>query len=184
MKMSRRKQGDESGSINIDAALFPFGPPKLDSEKDRMFDLYKIMVTSSESLVGRRQGLNTFFLTLNGVLISAIGLFVRIHGQAKVTSSAVFTLSLVGFVLANAWKSLITSFGQLNRGKFEVISRIEQLLPVAIFAAEWKALAEGKNPKIYRTFTDKEVWVPKIFTYIYLMVMAISLSIAIGFWTP
>ncbi len=47
----------------IDADLFPQGIPTDDKQIDRMFELYKIMVTSSEALVGRRQGVNTFFLT-------------------------------------------------------------------------------------------------------------------------
>lgn len=78
-------------------------------------------------------------------------------------------LALTGVVLAMAWRSLIRSAGQLNTGKFVVINRIEKLLPVAVYLAEWKALEEGKNPSKYQTFTSRETWVPTTFQVIYIV---------------
>jgi hypothetical protein len=62
----------------------------------------------------------------------------------------VAVLAVAGVILCAAWRSLITSFGQLNRGKFQVINTIELYLKAAIYAAEWEALGRGENPKIYR----------------------------------
>jgi hypothetical protein len=148
---------------SIDAQLFPNGLPKNEEERDRLFELYKIMVTSSENLVDRRQGVNTFFLTINGAVVTAAGLILSLKSHGRVEAAGLLVLTITGAILALAWRSLITSFGQLNTGKFTVINRIEEEFPAAIYAAEWKALEEGTNPKKYRTFTSREVWVPNAF---------------------
>lgn len=168
----------------IENELFPKGLPSSGPESDLVFDLYKLMVASSESLVERRQGVNTFFLTLNGALVSGMGLVVGKHGQSKLIALGILTLSLVGMVLAYAWRSLLTSFGQLNTGKFKVINRLEKFLPAAIYAAEWKALGEGKQPKLYRSFTERESWIPLLFFIVYFLAGLGSGIFVAGAWKP
>jgi hypothetical protein len=82
-------------------------------------------------------------------------------------------LAIAGAILCAAWRSLITSFGQLNRGKFQVINTIERPLKAAIYAAEWEALGRGEDPKVYRSFTSREIWVPNALLALY-MVTAIA----------
>jgi len=140
--------------------LAPQGQEALHADQDRVFELYKLMVTSSEALVARRQGVNTFFLTANGALLTGIGLVIKAASSIRIVAAGVLVLAFTGALLSYAWKSLLTSFGQLNKGKFAVINRLERELPAAIYSAEWKALAEGQNPSIYRSFTSREVWAP------------------------
>ena len=147
----------------FDSNLFPRGLPKTQEDRDRLFELYKIMVASSEGLVARRQGVNTFFLTINGAILTAAGLVLGLKGHNRVEAGGLIVLSIAGAILALAWRSLLTSFGQLNTGKFRVINRIEQEFPAAIYLAEWKALGEGKDRRKYRTFTSREVWAPWAF---------------------
>jgi hypothetical protein len=52
------------GGRPIDATHFPNGIPASEPDLARTVELYKLMVASSESLVARRQGVNTFFLTI------------------------------------------------------------------------------------------------------------------------
>jgi hypothetical protein len=158
--------------------LFPNGPPKDGTEIQQAFELYKMMVGSSEGLVSRRQSVNTFFLTMNGALLTACGLIVQ--GSAGHTLSAwgVFVLALAGIILCIAWRSLITSFGQLNRGKFRVINAIETHLRAAIYAAEWEALGRGEDPKTYRSFTSREIWVPNALIVLYLIAGAAAVLFA------
>lgn len=89
-------------------------------------------------------------------------------------------LTIAGAVRALAWRGLIRSFGQLNTGTFAVINRIEEILPVAVYLAEWRALEEGKNPKKYRTYTSREVWTPNAFVWIYCASTAVALLVASG----
>ena len=160
----------------FDGDLFPKGMPTEPKEFDRLFDLYKLMVASSESLVARRQGVNTFFLTINGALLTAGGFILSNGRNQQWGLAAVAVLMFTGLFLSSVWNGLIRSFGQLNSGKFKVINRIEQLFPAAIFLAEWKALGEGKQPSVYRTFTSGETWVPRALRAAYLIAALVTVS--------
>jgi len=168
----------------IDDDLFPTGVPTEEQQVERMFDLYKIMVASSEALVGRRQGVNTFFLTINGAVLTAAGLILSNGNDHRLQAAGLLVLTVTGAILSGAWNSLLLSFGQLNKGKFAVINRIERLFPVAIFDAEWKALGEGKNSKVYRTFSSREVWPPRTFFGVYAIATVAELLVVLGVWNP
>lgn len=158
--------------------LFPSGPPATESELAQALDLYKIMVESSEELVSRRQGANTFFLTINGALLTASTLIVQTFDGNKLGALGIAVLAGAGAILCATWRSLITSFGQLNRGKFQVINTIERYLKAAIYAAEWEALGRGEDPKLYRSFTSREIWVPTVLFTIYISAGVIALLVA------
>lgn len=160
--------------------LFPSGLPKTEAQSKEVLDLYKIMVGSSESLVQRRQAVNTFFLTINGALLTASGLIVQSSQNEQMGAWGVAVLAVAGLILCGAWRSLITSFGQLNRGKFKVINTIERHLKSAIYAAEWEALGRGEDPKIYRSFTSREIWVPTAMLTLHGITLATCLLVAFG----
>jgi hypothetical protein len=164
----------------FDEVLFPNGAPTSEDDLARTVELYKLMVASSESLVARRQGVNTFFLTINGAILTASGLIISNQSDARLQAVGIAVLAGTGAILALAWRSLIRSFGQLNTGKFAVINRIESILPVAVYLAEWKALEEGRNPKKYRTFTSREVWTPWTFFIIYCGSTVLAVLVASG----
>lgn len=187
--MRFRRRAAEHTSVSgeeIWKALVQGGKENFDPTRhgDQLFDLYKLMVASSEALVARRQGVNTFFLTANGALLTGIGLLVQKHGADRLTALAVLTLALTGGILVIAWRSLLVSFGQLNTGKFQVINRLEELLPAAIYSAEWKALGEGRNPAVYRSFTSRELWAPNASIAIYGIAALVCLVIGLTGWTP
>ncbi|WP_158672670.1 RipA family octameric membrane protein [Mycobacterium colombiense] len=158
-----------NSSSTFDATLFPNGIPQTEEGISKIIDLYKLMVASSEALVNRRQGVNTFFLTANGAIVTAAGLLLGNGTTHEFRNWGMLALAVTGWVLTAAWKSLIKSAGQLNKGKFAVINRIEEILPAAVYLAEWKALDEGNNPKKYRSFTSRETWVPTVFQWIYVL---------------
>jgi len=55
----------------------------------------------------------------------------------------------------------------MNSGKFKVIRQIEQNLPLALYDYEWKILGEGKNKKVYYSFSHIELLIPWVFGIIY-----------------
>jgi len=180
-----RKAADElgyaEGSRGLFAEiLFPSGPPRNEAETQEALDLYKIMVESSESLVRRRQGVNTFFLTMNGALLTALGVIVQTSGGERLAWIGIAVLAIAGAILCAAWRSLIVSFGQLNRGKFQVINTIERYLKAAIYAAEWEALGRGEDPKTYRSFTSREIWVPNALLVLHVLAAVAALLFAGG----
>lgn len=169
---------------SIDSKLIN-NTPDSDAEKVKiLLDQYKLMISTSESLISRRQTANTFFLTANGVLISAIGYLIGKFIDINVPLYFLILLPIVGALICYAWYRLLDSYGQLNKGKFEIINRLENLLPARLFTAEWKALGEGRNPKIYRTFTRAEGLVPKIFIFLYLIYIIAIIAIALYYKIP
>ena len=183
-----RLASDQSGQSRASRplftdVLFPSGPPDGDADTKQALDLYKIMVDSSEGLVSRRQSVNTFFLTMNGALLTASGIIVQSSGGNRLSGLGVAVLAVAGAILCAAWRSLITSCGQLNRGKFQVINTIERYLKAAIYAAEWEALGRGENPKIYRSFTSREIWVPTALLVLHLLTAVAAVLVAVGFIT-
>lgn len=180
-----RRAAEESGRHRASRpyfgeVLFPSGPPHSQAETRQAFELYKIMVDSSEGLVSRRQGVNTFFLTMNGALLTASGIIVQSSDGDRLSGAGVAVLAVAGAILCAAWRSLIISFGQLNRGKFQVINTIERYLKAAIYAAEWEALGRGEDPKVYRSFTSREIWVPNALLVLYILTALVAVLFATG----
>jgi hypothetical protein len=118
---------------------------------------------------------------MNGALLTASGLIVKTSGGDRLSALGIFVLALAGAILCGAWRSLITSFGQLNRGKFQVINTIERYLNTAIYAAEWEALGRGENPKVYRSFTSREIWVPNALLVLHILAAVVALLVASGY---
>ena len=155
-----------------------------EENRKEYFELYKVMVESSEALVARRQGVNTFFLTINGVLLTAIGLFIQGGGRLQLQAGGISILAVAGSSLCFAWRTLLISFGQLNTGKFIIINAMEEELSAAIYTAEWQALGRGEDPSVYRSFTTRETWVPILLGMTYLLTIIVAGLIWAGLWTP
>ena len=129
----------------------------------RLLTQYRLFVETSEALSARRQVVNTFFLSVNSIVLAAAGLLLRDDKFSDLESIALTCLSFGGAVLSFVWWRLISSFQQLSKGKFDVIHALERRLPARIFAAEWVALGFGKDPKKYKPFTVTEKTTPLVF---------------------
>ena len=136
-------------------------------EIEVLMEQYKLFVDTSERVVARRQVVNTFFLSVNTLALSAVGLVVTEIQTSPLVAIGVVAILIAATMLCVAWKTLVRSYAQLNRGKFAVINRLEDRLPAALFRAEWAALGEGKDPKRYKPFTHTEALVSSIFMVIY-----------------
>ena len=136
-------------------------------EFEALIEQYKLFVGTSERLVARRQVVNTFFLSVNTLALSAVGLMAKEVQTSPLVAIGVVAISIAAIVLCVAWKTLVRSYAQLNRGKFAVIDRLEDRLLAALFRAEWAALGAGKDPKSYKPFTHTEAVVSNIFMVIY-----------------
>jgi hypothetical protein len=137
--------------------------------QEHLFEQYKVFVNAADQVSTRRNVANTFFLTLHTIIVTVIG-FVYEKGTS-LTSRWVIVFPLVAILaLCYTWWRLIKSYRQLNTAKYKIIGEYETKLPSSPYwSAEWKALGEGKNPKLYRPLTDIETWVPPIFAGLYII---------------
>lgn len=129
-----------------------------------LLEQYKLYVEMADRISQRRGVANTFFLTFNTAIVGALA-SVYEHVPAKV-AVALFAAAMV---LTVAWGLLLRSYRNLNSAKFKVIGLMEERLPAgAYYAAEWKALGEGKDLKKYIPLSVVETIVPLTFMVIYL----------------
>lgn len=149
-------------------------------ELEVLMEQYKLFVDTSERLVARRQVVNTFFLTANTLALSAVGLVAKEVQTSPLVAIVVVAISIAAIVLCIAWKTLVRSYAQLNRGKFDVIDCLEDRLPAALFRAEWAALGEGNDPKRYKPFTHTEAVVSNIFMVIYGLAALLTVAWLVG----
>lgn len=86
-----------------------------------------------------------------------------------------FFVSACGLTICYYWYRLINSYAGLNRGKFEIIHKMEKQLPVQLFADEWTVLGEGKNKKKYHPVTELEMRIPWVFGTLYVVLFIWSI---------
>jgi len=159
---------------NVSKILFRKSPEEYG---DRYYadyvEIYKLYVASADSISGRRQLANSFFLTLNTALLAFLGYTKPSFAQP--ISRLSLLVAIAGIVLCYTWYRLIRSYKGLNSGKFKVIHLIEKNLPIAPYDAEWEAVGRGNDPKKYKPFTHIELYVPWVFVVIYGIVLLVFL---------
>lgn len=147
-------------------------PSKVDPS---VLDLYKLAVEMADRVSARRTTANGFFLTLHAAVITAVG-FARPTDAAAGRAFAAIITAIAGIALCFAWWLLLRSYRDLNRAKFDVINMLEEQLPVAIFADEWKALKKEEPVPWWRgAYTEQgfvERTIPVVFAVIYLGAIA------------
>jgi len=136
--------------------------------KEHLLAQYQLYVENMEKISDRRQNANNYFITINTVLISFMGVLL----QTKLFESIPWVKSLValvGIIICVVFWFLLRSYKQLNTGKFKVIHELEQKLPASIYDYEWKILGEGKDKKLYFPFSHIEMVIPWIFGIVYVI---------------
>lgn len=169
---------DESGErrTELNKFLYRVSPDKYNGEyQNNLLEQYKLYVQMADKISERRQSSNSFFLTINTTLIAFLGLVARpdVGSSPDVTANPplpwVLIVSAAGVMLCYTWYRLVRSYNGLNAGKFEVVHTIESRLPSSPYDAEWKAVGEGKDPKLYLPFTHVEVRIPWVFAALYVL---------------
>ncbi len=140
------------------------------------FELYKLMIESSESLIQRRQKTNAFFITAIGSLLAIAGLLVKTEAISAGSVGILYGFSVVGMLLCNSWRNLIDNYGKLNKAKFDVILRLEKDLSAQIYSAEWVSLGKGLRPSKYKSFTSTEKHVPLFFGLLIVVLTLIAVA--------
>lgn len=136
--------------------------------REHLFEQYKLYVESIEKTSERRQHANSYFITINTALISLIGLSFQIK-IFETLAGVKSILALVGIIVCIVFWYLIRSYKQLNTGKFDVVHKIEEHLPLALYKYEWEVLGKGKDNKKYYPFSHIELIIPWVFGIIYAL---------------
>jgi hypothetical protein len=139
---------------------------------DHVMDQYKLYVEMTDRMSARRAATNTFFLTVNTLLVSMLGVFL---GTALATAAFrewwLMVFGVVGMLFCLAWWRLVSGYRYLSLGKFLVIKAIEVRLPLALYEMEEKILGGPDSTRQYRPLTNMETRIPFIFGFIYSLIL-------------
>jgi hypothetical protein len=161
----------------VDAEQF-YGDDPTDYQS-ALLEQYKIYVEMADRISQRRGLTNTFFLTLNTAIFTAIGVF----WEHKPSGDVWWLLLPLTVLLAQcgAWYSLLRSYRLLNAAKYDVIGVMEERLPASpYYRAEWTALGEGKDWRKYWPLSYIERLIPILFGVLYILGFAALVELSRG----
>ena len=136
-----------------------------------LIEQYKVLLSTSESLIERRQKLTTTYLSIFSALLPIISTMLTF--PYTFLQLGAFFVSIICIILCCSWRSTIISYGKSNRAKFAILEEIEKQLPVAMFASEWLALKRITTK--YKSFTNRETLIPIVFIVIYSIFSILSI---------
>lgn len=141
-----------------------------DSFRDHLLEQYKLYVASAEQISERRVSANNYLLTVNAFLVTLYSLLAA----SKYMSAWASLVPIAGFLVAFTWRRIITSYKDLNTVKFKVIHELEQQMPAALYAYEWRKAEEGRG-KAYHPLSHLERWIPVVFMILYAVLAVVGL---------
>ena len=139
--------------------------------ENHLFEQYKLYVEMADRVSARRMLANSFFAGVHTTL--TVAFTVLLKEKVLQSSLLIFVPFFALILLCYLWWSIVNSYRQLNSGKYNVVLVLEEMLPVAPYHAEWIALGEGKDKKLYQPLTHMEKWVPVCFGALYLVLTLI-----------
>lgn len=140
-----------------------------DSNQELLFNQYELYLNSVEKNSDRRNSAVKLYITINAWLLSFMG--VIIQTTKFNTLATVLPILIVWISISVIFFYLIRSYKQLNTGKFELIHKIEEKLPLNLYAYEWVVLGEGKDKNKYFPFSHIEKRLPIILGGIYSLLL-------------
>jgi hypothetical protein len=155
------------------------GPPAyadgLDKYQAAVLEQYRIFVEIADRVSARRGVANTFFLTLNTVVLTTLTVLWR---DRPGNAAGYLVVPLCALLLqCGAWFWLLRSYRQLSAAKSLVIGALEERLPASPYwRAEWSALGEGRDLARYWPLTRLEQWIPVSFALVYVLAFVVALA--------
>jgi hypothetical protein len=142
-----------------------------------LLEQYNIMVQSWESLIERRQTVNTVYTTANSALLAAIGLMLSSVDKMGYlwAAAGVTVIAFLGTVLSVNWRRTIISYGLLSRAKYKVVSALESYMPAQLFDTEWSIL----DTKRYVSTTDMDKQTAFFFIVLFCAIFLVSAGFTI-----
>jgi len=155
--------------------LFPAGVPTDDAKRSLVLEQYKQMLQTIESLEARRQTLHTFFMSINTLLLAAIGLIAKESLNQPGVTVGIMLLAVLGVEFSSCWLAQIRSYEAVLKSKWTVFNDLERAMPSRPFGEEYALLDSG-----FVSFTKIECRVPKAFRLAYALVVLVGVLLTAG----
>ncbi|HAT68373.1 MAG: hypothetical protein A2481_03180 [Candidatus Yonathbacteria bacterium RIFOXYC2_FULL_47_9] len=162
---TNKKQGHQHiCDINLDArGVDEYGS----SYKEHFLEQYKILIQGIDYTSKWKHIVNNYFLTINTILLAAIGLSAA-RDQVAMPAVTHQIVPAIGVFVAIAWWITVRGYNDVLEAKFSILHCVEERLPLALYKTEWEILkAFYKNPN---RLARVDASVPIIFATLYLLV--------------
>lgn len=141
------------------------------TDNKTLVEQYRMLLSTSESLIERRQKLTTTYLTIFSALLPVLTFMLSQKMIFMNIGCAI--ISLISILLCFSWRSAIDSYGKSNAAKFAILEEMEKQFPASMFASEWVVLK--KTTSRYRSYTSRETLIPLLFVAVYALFMVVSI---------
>ncbi|MBM7438105.1 hypothetical protein OG524_19450 [Streptomyces sp. NBC_01520] len=130
-----------------------------------VLEQYKVYVESADRASARRNVANTFFLTVNGLLLTLFGAAAA-SGVREAPAVGVVCVVVAALCQCVVWWAQARSYRRLGSAKWAVVAELELRLPaLAYSSAEWGTALPSRG---YTPLTRIEQWVPVVFAALHL----------------
>lgn len=166
---SKREEIEREEESICQATIFSlsedaYGP----AYRDHFFQQYKLFIESVNYVSELKLKLNTFFLTVNTALITAIGL--SFSAQQRISPSVWhFLLPLAGILISFIWWGVTYSYKQRNVIKLRIIHCLEDRLPLSLYKTEWYLMEKNHSSLLKKFLFRIDLVIPFVFLAYYLL---------------
>ena len=125
-------------------------------DKQYLIEFYKSFSETAESLLGRRQSMNSFFASANAALITVgATVFALSEGENTIPKILILiAISIPGIALNVTWINLINSLRINHKAKISVLSGIEKAFGASLYDDEWKKMKNEYNKNSSKEVND------------------------------
>ncbi|PIP86738.1 hypothetical protein COV42_00730 [Candidatus Campbellbacteria bacterium CG11_big_fil_rev_8_21_14_0_20_44_21] len=141
--------------------------------RDHYLKQYQIYVNSIGHTSDARQKFNSYFLTLNTLLLTALGFsfsqevpFIQNGGQVAIP--------FIGIMICFIWWAIVFSYKQRSIVKQKIINYVEENLPLSLYGVEWEIL-KTKHQGFKYHFFRISLLIPWAFILLYVFIIIFSL---------
>ncbi len=168
------------------------------SDTETYLEIYKLQMNVITNTSDRRINVNRYYILALSVFVLALSVIVRGGGtlaeifnvQIKEVLNSTFIgrsvliTGVLGLLLTLSWIKNIIGYLHSNSNRYEIIKKLERLLPYQFTRSMWKLNSNGKHKK-YLNFAAHEVLTPTVFCLGFLLSIVfgvcVSLSLGVGY---
>ncbi|MFD0501956.1 hypothetical protein ACFQ0G_01475 [Streptomyces chiangmaiensis] len=122
-----------------------FADASLYRYRTAVLEQYKVYVESADRASARRNVANTFFLTVNGLLLTLFGAAAASEAREAPTAGVVCVM-VAALCQCLVWWVQARSYRRLGSAKWAVVAELELRLPaLAYSSAEWGAALPSRR---------------------------------------
>lgn len=136
------------------------------SYRDHFMEQYKVAIQGVDYTSKSKHTLNSYYLTINTVLLAAVGLSLT-KDKFVLPETAHDLILAVGILIAVVWWVNLRTYNNVLAAKFSILHCLEEQLPLSLYKTEWVLIKTiYGNPR--RAFIDGLV--PVIFFAFYILI--------------